>query len=81
MWHSAVLAALTPNDLAFQPGFERADTSIAAVISLHSSFPQYYDGDQVDRMPSSQIQRGRHRFSAHRDRDTYMPVQGARPMA
>ena len=32
--HLAALAALTPNDPVFQPGFEGADTSVAAAISL-----------------------------------------------
>jgi acetyl esterase/lipase len=33
--HLASLAALTPNDPAFQPGFEHADTSVTAAISLY----------------------------------------------
>lgn len=33
--HPASLAALTPSDPAFQPGFEHADTSVTAAISLY----------------------------------------------
>jgi acetyl esterase/lipase len=33
--HLAALAELTPNDPAFQPGFERADTSITGAITLY----------------------------------------------
>jgi dipeptidyl aminopeptidase/acylaminoacyl peptidase len=34
----AALAALTPNDAALQPGFERADTSVAACLSLYGIY-------------------------------------------
>jgi len=40
--HLAALAALTPNDPAFQPGFERADTSITGAITLYGYFGNYY---------------------------------------
>lgn len=33
--HLALGAALTPDDERFQPGFERADTSVAAAVSLY----------------------------------------------
>jgi acetyl esterase/lipase len=33
--HLAALAALTPNDPSFQPGFEEADTSVDACVSLY----------------------------------------------
>lgn len=33
--HLAALAALTPNDPAFQPGFADADTSVAAAVPLY----------------------------------------------
>ena len=36
--HLASLAALTANDPAFQPGFEQADTSINAVVSLYGRY-------------------------------------------
>ena len=36
--HLAALAALTPNDPRFQPGFEHADTSVTAAISLYGYY-------------------------------------------
>jgi acetyl esterase/lipase len=36
--HLASLAALTPNDPAFQPGFEDADTSIQAVVPYYGVY-------------------------------------------
>jgi acetyl esterase/lipase len=36
--HLASLAALTANDPAFQPGFEQADTSVDAVVSLYGRY-------------------------------------------
>ena len=80
--HLASLAALTPDDRQFQRGFERADTSVAAAISLYgyygpvdpkggpSSSPSAYVG--VDAPPF---------FIAHGDHDTYVPVERARAFA
>jgi acetyl esterase/lipase len=36
--HLAALAALSPNDPAYQPGFEEADTSIAAAATLYGIY-------------------------------------------
>ena len=46
--HMAAIAALTPNDPAFQPGFEHADTSVTAAISLYG-----YHGTSDGRDPRS----------------------------
>ena len=47
--HLAAMAALTPNDPAFQPGFEGADTSVTAAISPYG----YYGSlDSDERQPS-----------------------------
>ena len=35
------LAALTPNDPTFQPGFEDADTSVTAAIGLNGYYSNY----------------------------------------
>ncbi|MEU0300613.1 alpha/beta hydrolase [Streptomyces sp. NPDC006175] len=43
--HMAALTALTPNDPAYQPGFEEADTSVAAAIALNGYLGTYFDGD------------------------------------
>ena len=39
--HLASLAALTPNDPAFQPGFEEADTSVAAAVPIYGRYDWY----------------------------------------
>jgi len=36
--HLAALAALTPHDKGYQPGFEDADTSVAAAVSLYGIY-------------------------------------------
>lgn len=36
--HLAALAALTPNDPTFQPGFEDADTSVAAAVPIYGRY-------------------------------------------
>src|SRR5262249_42762608 len=36
--HLAALAALTPNDPAFQPGFEDADTSVVAAVPVYGRY-------------------------------------------
>jgi acetyl esterase/lipase len=78
----AALAALTPNDPAYQPGFEHADTSVTAAICLHGYYgdpaaqeqspfvPLAYDG--TDAPPF---------FIAHGDHDTLIPVEAARLFA
>ncbi|QEU90359.1 alpha/beta hydrolase [Streptomyces kanamyceticus] len=43
--HMAALAALTPNEPRYQPGFEEADTSVTAAIALNGYLGTYFDGD------------------------------------
>ncbi|MBV8965258.1 MAG: alpha/beta hydrolase, partial [Mycobacteriaceae bacterium] len=44
--HLASLAALTPNDPAFQPGFEEADTSVVAAVPIYGRYDWYsVDGE------------------------------------
>lgn len=44
--HLASLAALTPNERAWQPGFERADTSVAACVPFYGVYDMLgADGD------------------------------------
>lgn len=40
--HLASLAALTPNESVFQPGFEDRDTTVSAVIGLYGYYGRYY---------------------------------------
>jgi acetyl esterase/lipase len=78
--HLAALAALTPNEAVFQPGFESADTSVAAAISFYG----YYGSIGIDHEPppSSPLAYVRTDappfFVAHGDKDTLVLVEGAR---
>lgn len=77
--HLAALAALTPNDPVFQPGFEQVDTSVTAAICLYG----YYGGLDGNRpIPSSLLGYLRADappfFLAHGDRDTVVLVDDAR---
>ncbi|MDG5808964.1 alpha/beta hydrolase [Streptomyces ossamyceticus] len=40
--HMGSIAALTPNDPAFQPGFEEADTSVSGVVVLNGFLGAYW---------------------------------------
>jgi acetyl esterase/lipase len=76
--HLASMAALTVNDATFQPGFEHADTSVTAAISLYG----YYGGLDTNRLPSSPLAYVRASappfFVAHGDQDTLVLVEDAR---
>jgi acetyl esterase/lipase len=76
--HLASLAALTPNDPVFQPGFEGADTSVAAAISLYG----YYGSLGSDHDPSSPLAYVRTDappfLVVHGDKDTLVLVEDAR---
>ena len=48
--HLASMAALTANDPVFQPGFERADTSVSAAVCLYGF---YGNRDLAGPLPSS----------------------------
>ncbi|MFI0351281.1 alpha/beta hydrolase [Actinomadura sp. 9N407] len=79
--HLASLAALTPNDPAFQPGFEDADTSVTAAISLYGYYGRYYGlGDGTSQMDHDATEAPPF-FIAHGDRDNMVPVEGARLFA
>lgn len=39
--HLSALAALTPNEPRFQPGFEEADTSVAAAVPIYGRYDWY----------------------------------------
>jgi acetyl esterase/lipase len=80
--HLASLAALTPNDPILQPGFEDADTTIDAAICLYGYYGRYYERGNDERLPSTPLAYDALHappfFVAHGDRDTYVPVEGAR---
>jgi acetyl esterase/lipase len=72
----ASMAALTANDPSLQPGFEAADTSVTAVVSLYGYYgstgpgrtsPMAYDGQGAPPF-----------FVVHPDRDALVVVEDAR---
>ena len=79
--HMASLAALTPNDPAFQPGFEDADTSVTAAIGLNGWYGGYY-GQEDASSPLAHVRPDAPPFFiAHGDHDTVAPVEVARHFA
>ena len=76
--HLSLLAALTPNDPVFQPGFEGADTSVAGAISLYA----YYGPISSGGLPSSPLAYVKTTappcFVVHGDLDTLVIVDDAR---
>jgi len=80
--HLAALAALTPGDARFQPGFEGADTSVVGVVCLYGYFGEYYGSGRdlaVDSSPADYVRPDAPPFLVvHGDQDTLVPVEGAR---
>ncbi len=76
--HLASLAALSPNDPIFQPGFESVDTSVAGVISLYG----YYGPVASGEPPSSPLAYVNSKappwLVVHGDQDTLVIVEDAR---
>ena len=73
--HLASLAAVTANDPSLQPGFEQADTSVTAVVSLYG----YYGSVESSGWPYSAIPSDAPPFFVvHPDRDTLVVVADAR---
>ncbi len=71
--HMAALAALTPNDPMFQPGFEDADTSVIAAICLYAYLGNAY-GHDMGSSPRAYVRTDAPPFFlAQGDRDTYSP--------
>ena len=77
--HMAAMAALTPNDPTFQPGFENVDTSVTAVICQYGYYGYI---DKKTGAPSSPMAySGKDAppfFVAHGDQDRFVPVEAAR---
>ena len=78
--HLAAVAALTPNVPALQPGFDDADTSVAAAICLYGYYGSF---DTSDGLLSSMPPRDGTSatppfFVAHGDLDTLVRVEDAR---
>jgi len=83
--HLAALAALTSGEPAYQPGFEHADTTVSAAVCLYGYYGRYYGRAEDERPLSSPLfldaAHAPPFFLVHGDRDTYVPVAGARQFA
>jgi acetyl esterase/lipase len=82
--HLTAMAALTPNDARFQPGFEAADTSVAGAIAFYGHYGALGDeGDhQIPTTPLAYDAACAPPFLVvHGGSDTYTPVEGARALA
>jgi acetyl esterase/lipase len=76
----AATAALTVDDPRFQPGFEDADTSVSAAISLYGYYGNYDGGaGGFPSSPEAYVHPAAPPFFvAHGDRDTIVLVEDAR---
>ncbi|SOJ54835.1 Carboxylesterase NlhH [Mycobacterium simulans] len=67
--HLSALAALTPNDPMFQPGFEEADTSVVAAVPIYGRY-DWYSTDGAGRPEFVGLLEKfvvKKKFSTHRD--------------
>jgi acetyl esterase/lipase len=76
------MAALTPFDPRFQPGFEATDTSIAAAIGLYGYYGALGGVEHPPTTPLAYVNRTAPPFLiVHGDHDTCVPAEGAREFA
>lgn len=79
--HMAALAGLTPSTPSYQPGFEDADTSVSAVISLGGYHGNYYgQGESSSPMAHAKADAPPF-FIVHGRLDSVVPVENARAFA
>ncbi len=67
--HLSALAALTPNDPRFQPGFEEADTSVVAAVPFYGRY-DWYSTDAPGRAQFVEVLERlvvKQKLSTHRD--------------
>jgi acetyl esterase/lipase len=77
----ATLAGFTENDPAFQPGFESADTSVAAVVGLYGYYGEIDSRDGLPSSPFDYADRGSPPLLiVHGDSDTLTSPQRARAL-
>jgi acetyl esterase/lipase len=77
--HLAAMAALTPNDPAFQPGFEGADTSVTAAICLYGYYGPLDTSERPSSSPLAYVGADAPPFLvAHGVQDTLVLVEDAR---
>ncbi|HJS97048.1 MAG TPA: alpha/beta hydrolase [Solirubrobacteraceae bacterium] len=78
----ATLAGFTTNDPAFQPGFEHADTSIAAVVGLYGYYGTVDSRQSLASSPFDYAERGcPPLLIVHGDQDTLTPPGRAHALA
>ncbi|HTU30537.1 MAG TPA: alpha/beta hydrolase [Solirubrobacteraceae bacterium] len=78
----ATLAGFTTGDPAFQPGFEHADTSVAAVVGLYGYYGATDSRDSLPSSPFDYAERGSPALLiVHGDQDTLTPAATARALA
>jgi acetyl esterase/lipase len=80
--HLASMAALTPNEPAFQPGFEQADTSVTAAIGLYGYYGPRSIRSSLPSSPNAYV--GPHAppfLLVHGDLDTLVIPDDARRFA
>jgi acetyl esterase/lipase len=79
--HLAAMAALTPCDPGFQPGFEDVDTSVDGAVCLYGYYGELGGESRIPTSPVAHV-RGEAPpfFVAHGDNDTYTSVEGARSL-
>ncbi|MHB1138602.1 MAG: alpha/beta hydrolase [Microthrixaceae bacterium] len=80
--HLTAMAALTANDRALQPGFEQADTSMAAAVCFYGYYGALGNADGPPSTPLAHDAADAPPFLIlHGSNDTYTPVEGARMLA
>ncbi|HEY1276189.1 MAG TPA: alpha/beta hydrolase [Thermoleophilaceae bacterium] len=78
----ATLAGFTTNDPAFQPGFEQADTSVAAVVGLYGYYGGITSRRSLPASPFDYVERGSAPLLVvHGDKDTLTSATRARALA
>lgn len=76
--HMASMAALTPNDPVFQPGFEKADTTVSAVVGLYGYYGPRERGSTPPSGPEDYIRPDAPPFLLiHGTNDTVAPIEWA----
>jgi acetyl esterase/lipase len=76
--HLAAMAALTPNEPAFQPGFEAADTAVSAAVCLYGYYGDREAAGTLPSGPEAYIGCDAPPFLvAHGDSDTLIPIDDA----
>ncbi|WP_327351580.1 alpha/beta hydrolase [Streptomyces sp. NBC_01304] len=78
--HMASLAALTPNDPAYQPGFEEVDTSVTAAIALNGYLGVYFDGDPTTDPTKLARPDAPPFLIAHGDLDELVPIENPKAL-